>query len=783
MKLFIKHLWRDLLKFPTQTLLVLMTLILSTAVAVSAIGSFYMIGEHITRNAVPNSVLGDITVEPTGDKTRIIFERDTRAALGDKGRILGEFSLSAFMKTENGEDDTLVSLSAVDLLSADSFFEFEYSAVGDLTTRNVDRTAIISATAAKRLSLELGDSFTISMLGRSRSYTVGAIAKDAGLLLSSDMLVSIEGVKNILAEELPAVSAMGEELLPYTRLIVKLDGSLEMSEAAAMIEEGTKSCRVSTTANEAHASLLAATEIGGITILAATVIILCAALTLSSLMLLHEKRRREYALFALAGADRSKINMLKFAESGIYALVGAVFGILLAVPMLATIGSFFAWRTEPLRLTAREAVFGVIFAPTLIALCTALAIKKSNSSAIEAIAEDKKQRADKGKRSRFAISGIILLVLCVICLAICAALPTSHKYVPALAALPMLLAAVYILMPTLQAKLGAFVADRLMSSKKCRGGGVLCFRNFENVYPLRQITRLCALLVAVLMAIFVARAAIANMSYTLENVISTELAAVGVDERAYSKISKLDFVSSVAKVGFAPATDQKSGYSLNVISMSGDTDNCIMKELMPKKLPEKGAVAISDTVASLCGFKLGDTMTLDMKGTIYSLTVEEICKNGINSVIVNASTIDVDNFVYAIKLEEGTDVKSAKRALTEKLEIYGATVTDPDVLFGTSPKTTSGFVALATAAAVISAFTVLVGFADTLIRHYKEREREREILRIVGMTRARFVRSSLAEITLSFGFALAIAIPLGIATVGIVNIVAGSFGFSLLGLL
>ena len=90
---------------------------------------------------------------------------------------------------------------------------------------------------------------------------------------------------------------------------------------------------------------------------------------------------------------------------------------------------------------------------------------------------------------------------------------------------------------------------------------------------------------------------------------------------------------------------------------------------------------------------------------------------------------------------------------------------------------------LATSTVIISVITVLVGFFDTLVRYYKERSRERTVLLSSGMTVARFVRSSVTEILLSFLLSLAVAIPLGFAAAGILHLAAGSFGFSLFGLI
>lgn len=781
MRLFLKHLWRDLVKFPAQSLLILLTLTLSTSVAVSAFGSFAMLKEHVDNTSGLEASLGDLTVVPSGNDTRIIFERDTKAAVGNDGKVLGEFALSAFLG--EGDNERLVSISATDLDAADEFFGLRYVAYDRFTAQNIESAAIISESAAARLSLKLGDTVSLSLLGRQKEYTVRAIACDDGLLNSSDMLVSIVGIKNILAEEIPIISAMGEELLPYTRLIVRLESTADAKACAARIEDATVACRAKITAGISHVNFMKLIELGSVSLLASVVVILAATLTVSSLVLLHEKRRREYAMFALAGADRSTINALKFAESGIYAIIGAIFGILLSMPMLATVGLFFDWHAEPLKLTLSDVIFGAVFAPLLTSVCTAVAIKRSAKNLLSGDLEIGKHREQKKHRVSAMLTGSVLASIAVVALIAAFLIPVAYRFIPAFISLPTLLASLYILLPLLQSKLGASCANMLSRKKRNYGQAILAARSFENVYPLKQITRLMALLVSLIIAIFVCRGAIVSVTGTMKNAVKAELAAVNVSRHAYSKLVENDAVDSIAKIGFCTANEHSRGYVLTVLSISGDVKYCIAEEILPQKIPARNQAVISDGAATLLGITVGDTLSVDIDGVNHNFVISEICKNGLNAIIVNENAVQVKNSMYAVNLKEGADEKQVRRDLLQELEIYGASVCDTDVIFGTTLATSDGFVDLATSTVIISVITVLVGFFDTLVRYYKERSRERTVLLSSGMTVARFVRSSVTEILLSFLLSLAVAIPLGFAAAGILHLAAGSFGFSLFGLI
>lgn len=779
MKLFIKHLWRDLLRFPLRSLLIILTLSLSTAVAVSAFGIRDIFVDHARKNAAADAELGDIIITPTGADTRIIFDSNAKDVLGDKGEVLGEFRFSAFLL---GEEESLVSVSATDLQRADGIYNFNFTKYAGFTTQSIDRSAILSESAAKRLSLGLGEAISVSILGQERSFTVAAIAEDTGLLANTDMLISINEAKSILAKENPAISLLGGSILPYTRLIVSLDDKAQAQSVALSLNERLDGCTASVTENSDGVNFSLLVEMGSITLLAALVVILAAMLNALSLRLLHQKRQREYALFALAGADNRAISSLKLAESGIYSLFSIAVGLPLASVILPFLASLFAWNTKTVTLSAEEIIFGILFAPAIILFTTALTIRRQKRSFADSLTAMSKENDLTLRSSEIKRPLIILALIIALTAGATLALHTAYKYIPAIITVPFVLALVYIAMPEVIRLTAKGCADRLAKRGKWRG--ILTLRAFENVYAFKQVCRLLTLLLALLSAIYACKAAVGEVVNIMEGSICAEYAVTGTDERTAAILEDDPRIDAISTVGVFAATDEKNGYTINAISASGDVDKCISEELLPSVMPHGRETVVSKEIARLCSLSVGDIIRLRIENLDVELTVIGICDNNINSIFIDAEALRLRNTLTAVKLKDGVAPSAElKRELTEKLEAYGSTVTSPSVIFGTKTYTASGFIDLLEYTLILSIVLIAIGFSDTLCAHYRERRREYRILRISGMSKRAMALHTLTELAQTVAIALLFAIPTGIALCSLLHAAGTSFGFSLFGLI
>ena len=80
MRVFFKHLLRTLLRAPVQPLLILLTVVASTAIAVTAFRLPVMFSSHLYDIYGKQAEVGDLTVLLRGDSdTRMLFSEEAEA--------------------------------------------------------------------------------------------------------------------------------------------------------------------------------------------------------------------------------------------------------------------------------------------------------------------------------------------------------------------------------------------------------------------------------------------------------------------------------------------------------------------------------------------------------------------------------------------------------------------------------------------------------------------------------------------------------------------------------
>lgn len=780
MRLLIKHLLRDILRSLPRTLLLLLTLSLSTAVAVSAIGTYSMFQDHVKRTTSPYASLGDIIVSTAGNDENLIFERKTAEQVGERGDVLGEFGFSAFLEDET---ERIVSVSATDLQKADAFYQFKYYEYGKFTTENLKNSAIISAPFANELSLSVGDSIVLSALGVERTFTVEAIAAPEGLLETSDMIVSISGIKQIIANELPVIAALGDRVMPYTRLIIRLDDPSLAADIADELSDELPQYNIVLASNDIAAIFSLSVELGAIFLLSLIIILLASTLTLSSMSLLNRKRRREYSLFVLSGATQRHVTCLRLAEGAIYALFSAICGIALASVFLPKISSLFAWQAEQLSLGVNELIFGLLFAPTLVISCTAISIhcqKKGFKKDELSSAKENDSPSRHTDPRKLIVSATVTLVLIISTLLV----PTAYRFIPAVGSILFVLCTIYLLIPPALHAVCGKIANSRTKAKGSRGSGVLTLRQLQNVYALKQVCRLATLLIALFAAITFCRGALNGAATLMRMTIQAEYAIINLDQRAEQKLKELSYVDGIARIGAYRITELNYGYTLSAFSATGDTDLCIGSSMIPDILPQGTGVVISRGVADICSLSIGDEFPAMINGIEHTLTVISIYDNNINSVYIDASALGLDYDISAVKLNsEAESYNNIKKELSQELEPFGASMVSPTTIFGTKLDTAEGFSLLSEYTVNICALLITLGLCDTLLAHYRERRREYNALLFAGMSRKSLLFSKVREITIILFFALLCALPTSIIISWLLELAAGSFGFSILGLL
>ena len=725
--MILKHIWRSVRRAPLQPLMIMLTLVLAVAMAVMSCavsGMFVAYADQTERDAV---AAGDILISMRADSdARILFEEDAAALLGEDGLVLGEFRLTGL----TGEGERL-SVSCTDLLAADRFYEFSYTVYGSFREKDLNRTAIVSERAAREHGLCVGQSLTVRLLEQEFTYTVGAIAADTGLLAQSDVLVSIDGIVATLTERMPIIASLGDSFHPYTRLMVKLADGVD---ANAVIERFSASPafadkQVSLSSGGGYGDFWILLQLAFLWITLVMMLALVAVLIGTSLTLLHRRRTGEYALFVMAGASPAHLKGLVLLESMLYAVAGSLGGVLLAIPLTGWVSMFYEWSTEPLRLGAFDALFGLAFACLFMLLCTVLYLRRADAL----FAPREVGEGEQTPRGLLLGEWLPLSALLALSVLLMVFLPVAYRFWAGLTGALTLLLLLFVLTPHLIQWI-----SRLFARLIARAGGSLAplwlaLKNLANRFSLRHAGRLLTVMLALLCALFTCERVLSNQLDLMTVESGEGMVAYGVSDEAVRELREQPFVQGVMQMSFLRGT-VVDGYSGSAaISLSGDAHACVSEELLPSRLPAGDEAVLSRGLATLIGAEVGDRLECEIGGVPCTLTVTEILRCNANMLYYDGDALGIRHELLCISLAQGGEQHT--ESITATLESDGAMLLQSGSLFGLMPSSMSGHVRLLRVVLLLCLLLSLVGVANMLAQRRDVRLREHALLTLCGMTR------------------------------------------------
>lgn len=733
--MFIKHLFRDIRRAVHGPLLILATLILSVAVAVTAFGARNMFAAHADALSLHAQQMGDVLVTLRGDSAvRYLFAEDARELLGDRGEVLGEFRLSA--PVEGKEDLGWLSVSAVDIAAADAFYDFTYTAYGSFTAQNLNESVILSETAARRAGVTVGDSLTVTLLSERVTYTVQAVARGEGLLTERDMLISLRGVLRLLSEKAPVIATLGDSFAPCTQLMIHADDPAAVRELL-LADSAFSDKQITLSSEESGNDFLYLVQTVAVWIVALLLFLLSALLIATCLRLLQMRRRREYALFAAAGADRRRLHSLQYLEGGIYALAGALGGVALSYPLMRGMGSLFAWQTEPLTPTVTEVVFGFLFSPALIGICTYLHLRRQRTLCLaEQLGDAEAVAWHTGGTER----GRLLLPVSTAAALLAVPLsPLSLRYYPAAVGMVLLPLSVYRVAPLAVRGAARLLDGMTAGCGRLAGWLRLCFKNLKRQTGICHAGGLFAVLMTLLLSAVFCQQVIERQLELLDTTLTADYVVAGASPSLEREIDADEAVAGSADFGMYSRVELPNGYTVNALSVSGDVEQCVSSALLPATLPRGQQVSVPETVAAVLDVSIGDTLSLKWGGNTYALTVVSYLPVSTTMILWDAPALGLAEDLLCIRLAEGlteAETESFRLRMSEALEAQGAHLADAEAVYSTVPATLQGFLRLLVYAELFALLLTLTGICNTLVAQYRNRREEWRLLRMAGMTRS-----------------------------------------------
>ena len=777
MSLFLKHIGRSLRAAPWQPLLILLTVVLSVMLSETAVCLSGAFVEHERQGALAATAMGDIEISARADSnSRFLFAEQAKAVLGEDGRVLGEFALTAFIEQNN--EKTALSVSALDLSAADAFYDFQYLEYGRFDSVNIDRAAVISQELALQLGLSVGDSISMRMLGTDLTYEIQAIAAKTDLFLHRHILISRSGVIQLLAEQMPVISTLGSSFAPCTHLMIKLENPAASKDIQQRFFDHPdfEKCHVGENTENSSYFFFALMQISFVWLFVLLILCLAFCVISTSLTLLHRQRAADYRLFAIAGASPRQLRLLFYTESILYAISGGILGTLLAIPATSGAGSFYAWQQEILRPSLPSTLFGLLFAPILMSLCTALHLRKHPISGVNG--EALRQKDSKPKRLHWEwLLPVALLALCLILLM---ALPVKSHILPALASIFALLFLLYLSFPLFLRGIGRIGAYALSRVRRL-SNTVPLFKNLHRQRALHHAGRLLALFLALLFTLFTCQAVFSKQLDIITQDLPAEFCAVHVSKQTERLLRESEDVAECVRMTYLPNVTLPNNTTAVAISLSGDTASWSATGLVPSQMPTERQVVLSKGIAAKCDKQIGDPITLELRGALYDFVVSDIMAINTNFIYFDSTELGIARDMLCIRTAQSVDPIAAEERITALLESNGAMMSDLQTVFGSLPSTFAAHLRLMRCGIVFSCVLGLLGCISLFAQQYHIREKERKILYSCGMTHAAIRRMTLYECL----FTALLSFLLGALTCGILCLLidAGMRAFGLVLLL
>ncbi|MBE6673152.1 MAG: ABC transporter permease [Ruminococcaceae bacterium] len=777
MILFLKHIRRTVKKAPVQPLLILLTLTLAISSAVTSLRMQEVFALQAEANKERFTAAGDILISPSTESTiRMLFEEDAQTIVQDRGEVIGEYALTFFKKEQNG--DHLISASATDLEKADRFYDFQFTEYGEFTDHNLKNSAVISTEFSQKYGLHVGDRFSVSLFGEDLSYTVQAVAKPTGLLHSRQMLVSKDGLLQILSTHIPIIGALGDAFSPDSRLMIRAHDPADIVSLAEELKNSTafENYYVETPYTKSSADFFVTFQTLIAAVLGAMILMLAIMLIIGSMNLLQQQRQIEYALFALAGADPGKQTLLLMLESLTYAVIGGAFGVLLAKPMLAYAGGLFSFADHSVKVGSIGSSFGILLAVLLMTVCVLWQRHKaSRISVLSVLSEQTQTPADRPGARR--ISQLIPVVILVTLPMIALLLPVRIRFLPLFAAVFLIVILLFRFTPDLIGWVFSLMESILDSRRRPPYRLLLAGKSIRNNRLVRHVGRLFATLFAIVILVGICYTAVRGQTDLFNHTFRGEVTALNVPEKVIEQIKEEKLATGVSSLSLASSVELPNNCVAIAFAMTGDTTLCMHPELIPEQTPKGNEIVLSTGIAALTEKEVGDSIRVTLQGYAKDYTVIGINNINANFIFLDADAVSASEKIVCFKL---TNTPNARQALIEKLETSGVSTLDAREIWGSVPSTLNGFLGLTFAATVISVILALLGCSTVLAQQYRARQRERELLQMSGATQSMVMSIHLTELLLVFVCALLLAVLVCLPSVFLIDQGLRSFGLILL---
>ena len=504
---------------------------------------------------------------------------------------------------------------------------------GDLELRSDD--VVISKAAAERFSLRVDDRLPVRGMtsgGKQVNFYVGAIAENRGPF-AADSPYTVLGSTSRVSSLIIAGTV-------YNEIYVTAEEGADLSELreriAAMPEYA--SLTVSECLDEEYITTRARNIASPVTIAGAAVALL-AVVAVALVFTAGVRDRRAYAAkLALVGATKKRIAALFATESAVTALLGAVLGSLLAVGVFAlmiavVLSSVTAFAVDALLLFA-AAVTGAVtaFAASLYPL-----VKVFRSTARENLV------GSVGRRRAGVVTASALAAVTLVLLLVENLVPGAKGALSAVD-LVLVIACAAAAAPVLVRALGRSLSRTNDPSLMVAGMSAARERKASSA------SQILAVGMTVSMLLFTAwsltTSVFSGFTAEFERMILVTNVSAETDTSAFTSV---DGVNSAHLMVWRQATLSAEGIDARSVNVLGSADalglvdfEYLTSRADAERALAEGKVVLDRSMSELYGVKAGDTVRLDVDGTVREFEVGALVRHNLFNggyVIVSAEAL------------------------------------------------------------------------------------------------------------------------------------------------
>ena len=750
MKLLLKHILGSIRKKPLQPIIIILTLSLAMATSIFAFTIADTMQAEVDASQMAKYGTAELAigVGNTSD-SRFLFADDVIDVLGDSAIAVGRYEIPFILE---GTGSTTIA-AATELARVGDLFNITFLEYGKVTEGSVGDVAFISADFAQTHQLAIGDTLQVEAMGYTQSYRIEGIAK-LPFFAEYDVLVDISSLVRAFASNSLLFAAIGEDFKPCSKVYVDFSACEQFGDVSEVIETLKSDFRF---ADKNFEDLDSAEK--KVVNLYVFEFVLKFAVALSSLLsavvvfgcfyILANERTEENQALVYAGANPRLLSVMQYTEVLLYWIVGAPLGILGAIPLAKLIPCFVSMQYVSPEIHAVSILKSTVILLGVCLLTTAMFIAIS-------------RRARRTGSGYITISGkwiVYLLLIIAVLFALMCVLPSDPRFVLMIVSMVAIVVFIFWVVPVAIKRIASTIEKRMKNVSKPSSVALrYALKNIGSLKLLHNITRLCALIVTIILTVSLVIVCVYGQLKDQEHIFNADYVLLNASDKCYQKAQSCQSVQTVYRA-YMTQTATGPVISADDPSVYADWFN------IDRQVTGNEAI-VSSGVAHANDLQVGDTWELNLVGRDYEFVIVRIEKSACNYVAINCHDVGIP---YNMLLVKGNDGVSNAELLGE-LSTATASELTPIVeisnMFERFINAVQNYMNSAKILLFVFVIFSLIGVIDISFESLRARREEFELYHLAGMERR--------ELRLMKKYEFSIGITFGIA-VGLVGFALSAF--------